>query len=173
VHVLYTALSSLIFLVLSCWLPWRTKYRAADAAAKEQAGQAFTGRYEANGLNSSISLVVDGGPGVRISEWISNGTDFLASPLLQPFGDLRLYPARLTMKGDDGITYHAYRFQGFRNGGERRQGDWWSEYNDWWLQVDYILYDNKGVDSFVIGFDQAGLVQSVLPVALGIALYRA
>lgn len=92
---------------------------------------------------------------------------------MKSFGDLRLYPAGLTTKGDDGITYRAYRFQGFRNGGERRQGDWWSEYNDWWLQVDYVLYDNKGVDSFVIGFDQAGVVQSVLPVALGVALYRA
>lgn len=97
----------------------------------------------------------------------------MARPILSSFGDLRLYPTQLTAKGNNGITYHAYRYQGFRNHGERRPGDWWSQYNDWWVQVDYTLYDNRGADAFVIGFNEAGYVQSVEPMVLRTTLYRA
>lgn len=40
------------------------------------------------------------------------------------------------------------------------------------MQVDYTLYDNRGVDAFVIGFNEAGYVQSVEPMVLRTTLYR-
>lgn len=102
---------------------------------------------------------------------ISNGVDFLHNDFLGGFDTFRLFPTKLTYD-EGGITYFAYRMEMGRNGGEPALGDWWSEFNDQWLQVDNSIYNNLATDAFVIGFDASGIVQSVASQALRTTMYR-
>jgi hypothetical protein len=69
-----TGLHIMTSLIADAFLP------AVEAAAKDEAAAAFAGTYKAtNGLNSSISIVTDGFPGLGVQSWISNGTDAFAS----------------------------------------------------------------------------------------------
>lgn len=148
-------------------------FRAAEAAAKEQARASFTGTFAARRLNSSITLSVDDGPGVLISQWTSNSTNFLANFYYQNYDDFRLYPTTLTYKpAHDTLTYHKYHLVSLANGGEPVTGDPWSEFNDYWLQLDGPDYNNLAADAFVVGIDGTGRVMSVESQALRAVYYR-
>lgn len=85
----------------------KTLLPAIDRIGQAQAVSRYAGTYKsAAPLNSSIQLTVDDGPGLRIANWISNGSD-----ILQEYGsffhppstgiddvvvDARLYPTGLT-----------------------------------------------------------------------------
>ncbi|KAK4943422.1 hypothetical protein LTR10_016913 [Elasticomyces elasticus] len=146
-------------------------YKAAEAAAKEQAQVAFTGTFRSTDRNSSITLAVDGGPGVSIKQWISNSTDFLANEWLASYDDFRLYPTNLKTQAD-GMTYYKYHLESLSSNGEPITGDPWSELNDYWVSVDELIYNNLATDAFVIGFDQNGIVQSVSSQALRTTMLR-
>jgi hypothetical protein len=76
---------------------------AAELAAKEEAEAHFVGTFIAplgSGLNTSITLVTDDYPALRVSKFVSNGTDLLALAVSQAsppatYTDLRLYPNEL------------------------------------------------------------------------------
>ncbi|KAI1609311.1 putative penicillin-binding protein [Exophiala viscosa] len=146
-------------------------YNAAEQAAKEQARVAFTGTFKSTDRNSSITLGVDGGPGVVVQQWISNGTDFLANEWLASYNDFRLYPTNLKTQAD-GLTYYKYHLNFLASNGEPVTGDPWSELNDYWLEVDELIYNDLATDAFVIGFDQDGIVQSVSSQALRTNMLR-
>ncbi|KIW11614.1 hypothetical protein PV08_10916 [Exophiala spinifera] len=149
-----------------------TFYKAAEAAAKEQARRAFTGTFRSSDRNSSITLAVDGGAGVKVEQWTSNGTDFLTQEYLASFHDFRLFPTELSTEAD-GLTYYKYHLDSFVNpDGEPFTGDPWAEYNDYWIQIDENIYDNLSTDAFVIGFDTDGVVQSVASQALRTTMLR-
>ena len=148
-----------------------SQYKAAEAAAKEQARTAFTGTFRSTDRNSSITLGVDGGPGVVIQEWTSNSTDFLANFILGNFYDFRIYPTELSIE-QDGLTYYKYQMIQLPDNGEPATGDPWSELNDAWYALDSISYNNLATDAFVIGFDQSGIVQSVESQALRTTMVR-
>lgn len=114
---------------------------------------------------------MDGGPGVVVQQWISNGTDFLANEYLAAYDDFRLYPTNLKSEAD-GLTYYKYHLNTLTSNGEPVTGDPWSEYNDYWLEIDEDIYNNLATDAFVIGFDQGGIVQSVESQALRTAMLR-
>ncbi|KAK5451815.1 hypothetical protein LTS15_007538 [Exophiala xenobiotica] len=148
-------------------------YRAAEAAAKEQAKNAFTGTFKSTDRNSSITLAVDGGPGVKVEQWISNGTNFLTQEYLASYADFRLFPTDLSIQADDGLTYYKYHLNTLiEPNGEPVTGDPWAEFNDYWIQVDQAIYNNLATDAFVIGFDNDGAVQSVSSQALRTAMLR-
>ena len=148
------------------------QYPAAEAAAKEKAQRAFSGTFAAKDRNSSITLTVDGGPGVTITNWVSNGTDFLAG-ILAPYSDFRLYPTELSAStGDDGLTYYLYHLNSLQQNGEPFTQDFWSPYNNEWIMVDALDYNNLATDAFTIGFDKQGVVQSVRCQALRSDMYR-
>ncbi|KAL6252772.1 hypothetical protein RBB50_000491 [Rhinocladiella similis] len=147
-------------------------YKAAEAAAKEQARRAFTGTFRSTDRNSSITLAVDGGAGVKVQQWTSNGTDFLTQEYLANYHDFRLFPTELSTEAD-GLTYYKYHLDTFINpDGEPFTGDPWAEYNDYWIQIDSNIYDNLSTDAFVIGFDKDGIVQSVASQALRTSMLR-
>ncbi|KAK5050904.1 hypothetical protein LTR84_003463 [Exophiala bonariae] len=146
-------------------------YQAAEAAAKEQAKTAFTGTYQSSSGNSSITLAVDGGPGVAVTSWTSNGVNFLDTVLLSSYNSLRLYPTkRKTEK--DGIEYYGYHLELLPNNGEPTTADFWNHLDEWWIQMDTLIYNNLATDAFTIGFDKDGIVQSVASQALRTILYR-
>jgi hypothetical protein len=81
---------------------------AVEMAAKEEAEARFVGTFSAphgSGLNTSITFVIDDYPGLRVSKFVSNGTDqlaTLAASLASPpatYTDLRLYPNDLYHDG--------------------------------------------------------------------------
>ena len=58
------------------------------------------------------------------------------------------------------------------NGGEPVTGDPWSEFNEYWFQVDGPDYNNLTTDAFIVGFDASGVVQSLASQALRATYYR-
>lgn len=122
-----------------------------------------------------MELAVDDGPGVVVTKWISNGTDFLNANLyLSGWNDSRLYPTKLSATTDihTGITYRSY-FAEFRpNRGKPQTAGLWPEINDYWFVLDNWIYDNKATDALIVGFDQHGMVQSIQSDALRVTLYR-
>lgn len=95
---------------------------------KDQAKETFTGTYRAsNGLNSSVTLEVNEGPGVHVTSWISNGTEMMTNLYLSAYAEFRLVPSDLKYE-ENGITYHKYILQALFNeyGEENRGGDFWS-----------------------------------------------
>ena len=140
-------------------------YNAAEEAAKEQARAAFTGTFKASELNSSIKFAVDDGPGVVITDWISNGTDFLANAFLYPSNDFRLYHTGLSIVHDE-LMWYKYQLSALPNGGEPGMDLTWNENNARWIWGDSASYGNLGTQAFLIGFDSNGVVQSVGSQAL-------
>ena len=113
---------------------------------------------------------MDGGPGVIITEWISNGTDFLADNILLPTTDLRLYPTDL-VRTDGDITYRAYRLI-LSYGRQPVTVGLFPEANDYWLSIDSGIYNNQPIDGFVVAFNKDGVVQSVFSDGLQVNLPR-
>jgi hypothetical protein len=129
--------------------------------------------YRATDRNSSITLDVDGGPGVAVTQWISNGTDFLHNSFISPYGDdARLYPTKLSTKALDDLTYWTYHLNVLSAKGEPDGKDPWAESNDYWYQVDSFNYNNLATDAFIVGFDDDGIVQNVRSQALRSTMYR-
>jgi len=141
---------------------------AAEAASKNQATQAFTGFFKASAIISSITIGVDGGTGVVATSWVSNGSELIGSDFVtqQP----RFYPTNL-VRQQDGIEYRAYRGNLFIPTAPAKTG-LFSEYNDFWFEVDAEIYNNQPIDTFVAGFDANGVVQSIYPDALKVTLTR-
>lgn len=148
-----------------------TQYPAAEAAAKAKSKNAFSGTFAAKDRNSSITLTVDGGPGVAITNWVSNSTNFLGG-IFAPYSDFRLYPTELTSTGSDGLTYYIYHLNSLQNGGEPFTQDFWSVFNNEWIMLDTLDYNNLATDAFTIGFDKNGVVQSVRCQALRVDMVR-
>ncbi|KAE9373918.1 putative penicillin-binding protein [Stipitochalara longipes BDJ] len=146
---------------------------AIEAAAKDQASQSFTGTFSSSNINSSITLSVDTGPGVLITSWISNSSNFLSqsSPFF-PGSNLRLYPTNLVSPPDaNGTIFRAYRAV-LANSRVPGTTGLWPETNDWWLEVDSTDYDDQPMDGFVIGFGEDGMVQTVSNDALRVVLEK-
>ncbi|KAH8703424.1 putative penicillin-binding protein [Talaromyces proteolyticus] len=147
-------------------------YTAAEAAAKQQASNAFTGTFKSTDRNSSITLAVDGGPGVVIKQWISNSTNFLNNEFYAEFNDFRLYPTDLKMWSSEGLTYYKFHMDCLTRNGAPISSDPWSEYNDYWFQLDGLSYNLLAPDAFVVGFDENGIVQSLASQALRTTMVR-
>jgi hypothetical protein len=113
---------------------------------------------------------VDGGPGVLITGWVSNCTDFFLNNIIIPTVDLRIYPTDL-VRVDGDNTYRAYRLIFASSRGPDTVG-LFPEANDYWLSVDGGIYNNQPIDGFVIAFDKDGVVQSVYSDALVVNLTR-
>jgi len=144
----------------------------AEAAAKQQARNAFTGTFKASDRNSSMTLAVDEGPGVSITAWTSNNTEISQSTPYFAGHDLRMYPTEL-FTIENGITYFSYRGLFLTNSGQPYPDGLFNELNDPWLGVDNWVYGNQATDSFVVGIDGDGIVQSVHSAALRVTMMRA
>ncbi|KAH8691668.1 beta-lactamase/transpeptidase-like protein [Talaromyces proteolyticus] len=147
-------------------------YPAAETATKEKSEKAFTGTFAANDRNSSITLAIEGGLGVAITSLVSNGTDFLTG-ILAAYSDFRLYPTEQhTSRGRDGLTFYLYHLNSLQQNGEPFTQDFSAVFNNEWLMVDSLNYINLATDTFTIGFDKQGVVQSVRCQALRSTMYR-
>jgi hypothetical protein len=143
-------------------------YPALAAAAKEEANAIYAGTFQdPTGINSSVTIVTDCRPGLGVTQWIFNGTDFLSTSatILQPsetvtFG-IRLYPTGLKTTTAGQITRTAWRAvydiptpaaTGPSSGSCAT-----------WASVDLFTYGGIGFDEFVFNLESEGRAVSVEP----------
>jgi hypothetical protein len=174
-----TALYLLADMVTETLLP------AAEEAARKQAQATYAGQYEApssSGLNSSIVITTDSQPGLRIMQWISNGTDMLQElagvtsalssrpPPSHQYLDFRLWPNE-RYAPDSGKVGFTATWQLLP-----QVVDTASAFDlscGAWAGVDGITYGNIGIEQFVIGVDEElKNAKWVAPLALRVKLDR-
>lgn len=146
---------------------------AFEQMAKNQAGRRFAGTYalEDGASNSSITLVTDDEPGLKITEWISNsvnmGQAFAAKAGLQDTPSLlsmRLQPTSLKSPGR--VSFSAV-IQGLSE--QTASGPMLSACLTW-LELDSYIYGNVGMPEFEFNLNELGDVVSLTPRALRITL---
>ena len=152
---------------------------ALEEAAREQAMMNFAGRYisEDPALNSSITIALqDSLPGLGITNWISNNTDFIEAYVATLQGapqpgesfDLRLYPMELADNGQvaframlDINVAQAATYQSFLPSCTS------------WADMDTPTYGNVGFDDVTFNVDPVtGRAQSINLKALRATLRR-
>jgi hypothetical protein len=146
-----------------------------DSLARTQAQEKYAGRYvSSNSSNdAALTLTVDDGPGLKISEWKNLGKDMLLAFETVLFQgpqtngtlilDTRIYPSGIDNR---------WRVQFEKVTGQK---DWTlsSTSCDTWAKVDQFRYARKPVDEveFVVGKD--GIIHGMELPGLRAALQRA
>ena len=161
-HLIVASLADLISNIL---IP------ALDESAKEEARQRFTGTYAlTQGINSSITISTDDGPGLVVTSWVSNLTDmFETFAYLQGVPDssllsIRLYPTDLKSLGR--MSFRALMQQIAAD----RESSVFAGSCATWQLVGFQIYGNVATDEFVFELDENGDAVSVSPRVLRISL---
>lgn len=145
----------------------QTMLPVLDRLAREQTRQNLGGTYKPARAQSNTSITVsldDKTPGLLVTEWISNGTDLIATLGMlaqsqgETLGSLSLYPTNLaSRKGVEGNgTRHAFRAiietEPTKSDAPRLS----DPYAIAWLLADAFQYGGIGVDDFVFTLDGEG-----------------
>lgn len=157
-----------------------TLVSALETEAAAEASLNIAGEYTApasSGLNSSMTLSVNPtlGYGLSVTNWISNGTDFLHDTW-SFFGvdELSLFPTGLTTTMDDGIYQSAFRAtMGNSTQNTSHAGPASNLANKNWIGLDGEQYGGIGLDLFILTFNASGYATAVSPAALRVTLDRA
>ena len=143
--------------------------------AKGQANATFGGHYAASNLNSSLTISTDDQPGLKVTQWVSNGTANFPETLLGvdtstgQYVDFRLQPNQLypSNSGEVGFTatwqtLPAPIYTGPFNLNCLA-----------WGGGDSLTYGNVPVAQFVFQVDtKTGMATGVQPKALRVSLER-
>lgn len=147
---------------------------ALEDAAKEEANQRFSGTYSLkHGKNSSITLVTDDGPGLKVTSWINDNENILNSAaLLMRFGDasqinIRLQPTGLESPGQ--ISFRAIMTSPLLESPIKGP---FCLLCMTWVMADGQKYGNVAIDEFLFDVDDDGNAVSVSPRALRVSLPR-
>ncbi|KAL4974595.1 beta-lactamase/transpeptidase-like protein [Aspergillus desertorum] len=150
---------------------------ALDAAGKEEAAPRFTGTYASG--NDNLTIITDDGPGLKVTEWRSNGKDMLESlNTLQwegPYADIdvRLYPTGLHSPAQPGQTSAStVSFRSVVSYPVRVGAGPMTKTCLAWLAVDGQAYGSVGVDDFVFQIGEGGHAVQVSPRVLRTSLDR-
>lgn len=142
-----------------------------EQVGREQAKKRFTGTYTSSTLNSSLTLVIDGQPGLKVTQWISNGTDLKGTLFVDALlgSDFRLIPNELygLESGKIGFTgvYQVPKTKASNN-----STDFFLECASW-FGVSSLTYGNIGLEQFVFEINGGnGDARSVASKALRIEM---
>lgn len=159
---------------------------AVTAAAKSSAASKFSGVYQAPAnvttgkfnrpLNSSITITTDAKPGLSVSQWFSNGTDFRNNAIAlqltyQPvIPSIRLYPGGIY--ADESTGGKKIKFKGiFEDLSIGQQVDkMFSTDCGSWVGVESVLYASTSADDFIFHQDASGNVTGIELPSLRITL---
>lgn len=157
-------------MVLQAFVP------ALEQVSRDQACRAFCGKYYGT-ANSSLTLSVDDGPGLLVSDWISSGVDIKASG--QAYSDatnggqiksIRLYPTGLRSQkgaasGTTARTLVSYRalFEVVDPDADPDVPRIFDPNAGVWGEVDNLVYGTVAVDDFLFHLDQYGDTVAVEP----------
>ena len=156
---------------------------ALENTARVQAQAAFQGTYQSDdpAVNSSLTIVADDGlPGMAITSWISNGTNFFdaIATLVDAVGldfAFRVYPTNLAAFTAPGSKRVAFRIivqdvntfsSSIANPGIFSSGC------ETWVGVDARNYGNVGLDEVIFDVGEGGAVESVEVPSLRITLVK-
>ncbi|KAI5861567.1 beta-lactamase/transpeptidase-like protein [Durotheca rogersii] len=154
---------------------------AIEQAARAEAGAQYSGHYVAAdaGVNSSMTIETDALPGLSISQWFSNGTDFawIATVLQNQYYPvrprIRLYPSGLAGPGADGRgTRVAFKAMFEDADGPRLDGRMFSTECGTWVSIESVIYGSAAVDGLIFNVDPDGRVVSVTSPALRVTLNK-
>lgn len=137
---------------------------ALDDLARIQATNTYTGDYLAGGTNSSasISLIIDDGPGLKVSAWTNNGIDMLRSFDIVMLGsqpdnpvpaDVRLYPLGVDNRWRVGFLK--------QHGDEEKHGALRGSACMQWMEVDSVRYGKAPLDEVRFRVDNNGEVKEL------------
>ena len=147
---------------------------ALDEVARNQAFERFGGTYALtrDSSNSSITITADDGPGLVVSEWISNSVDMIGSLMtLQGVTDrsaigIRLQPSGLETPGRISFLAVIYSLPISEDAGPFI-GSCFS-----WILLESMVYGNVGLPEFEFALDHDGDATSLSPRALRVTLPR-
>lgn len=152
---------------------------ALDGVSQSQACDKFCGRYATAGaaVNSSLVLAVDDeGPGLLVTQWISNGVD--VRQVAQAYADatkggviesIRLYPTGLYASGKAAFRAVLQTVPSDFNSLIPRILD---PRASQWSAMDQLMYGEVAVDDFVFRLDGQGRAVAVEPRVLRQTLQR-
>ena len=155
---------------------------ALEQASREQATNNFAGDYRSPTVNSSISLAADSGPGLKLTRWISNGTDFLsptfAKALGAKFSGVRLFPANplptsTSMGGNSTAATTQMRWRASFEKQSLTDGSTFSDQCPQWADMTQVIYGGMLLSEFLfeVGGDE-GKATGVRIPALEVELKR-
>ena len=142
---------------------------ALETVTRDQAKANFAGHYLASNLNSSLTITVDDQPGLRVIQWITNGTQVFDDLGLNTTGtyiDFRLQPNFLYTGNEVGFTGTWSKMPALVYIGALDVNCLaWGEVGD-------LTYGNVGIGEFVFEVDATGKAVSVQLKALRITIER-
>ncbi|OTB01081.1 hypothetical protein M426DRAFT_223685 [Hypoxylon sp. CI-4A] len=153
---------------------------AIEQSARDEAGAVYSGHYvdADNKLNSSLTITTDDLPGLSITQWFSNGTDFawtatvLQNQYYPVTPRIRLYPSGLEGPAENGGKRVAFKAMFEDADGPRNNGKMFSTECGSWVSVESVIYASASVDELIFNLDADGKVVSVTSPALRVTLNK-
>ncbi|KAI1413840.1 beta-lactamase/transpeptidase-like protein [Hypoxylon sp. FL1857] len=153
---------------------------AVEEAARSEAGALYSGHYVSpdRKLNSSMTITTDKFPGLSITQWFSNGTDFawIATVLQNQYYPItpriRLYPSGLEGPSTDGGKRVAFKAMFEDADGPRNENKMFSTECGSWVSVESVIYGSAAMDELIFNLDSGGKVVSVTSPSLRITLNK-
>ncbi|KAI1373289.1 beta-lactamase/transpeptidase-like protein [Hypoxylon crocopeplum] len=180
-----------ISILLSGTLPGNAAFGFADIigepllpavleAARSEAGAIYSGHYvyPDNSVNSSMTITTDGLPGLSISQWFSNGTDFawiatvLQNQCYPITPRIRLYPSGLEGPAANGGKKVVFKAMFEDADGPRNDNKMFSTECGSWVTVESVIYASAAMDELIFNLDSTGKVISVTSPSLRATLNK-
>jgi hypothetical protein len=145
-----------------------------------EAKQKFAGTYKAESLNSSITFsavpLSKPEPGLKISSWVSNGTDL--TPLIKTLfsgENARLVPTIMSEGATGKIAFRSYTTKDIKpNVGIGASSSLFSSIYEVgnWLTLDSLLWGALATDLFIFDVEKDGKVKAVTPAAYRVKMEK-
>ncbi|KAI0844382.1 beta-lactamase/transpeptidase-like protein [Daldinia vernicosa] len=153
---------------------------AIEEAARAEAGAQYSGHYvyPSNKINSSMTITTDKLPGLSISQWFSNGTDFawIATVLQNQYSPvtprIRLYPSGLEGPAENGGKRVAFKAMFEDADAPRNDNKMFSTECGTWVSIESVIYGSAAVDELIFNVDSNGKVVSVTSPSLRVTLNK-
>ncbi|KAF2972831.1 hypothetical protein GQX73_g700 [Xylaria multiplex] len=152
---------------------------AVEEAARAEAGAIYSGHYvfaNTTQLNSSMTIKTDDQPGLSVSQWISNGTDFAWTSTVLQNGCVeyppRLYPAGLKAQGPNESEKIVFKAVFEDADAPSKATAMFSTDCATWINVASVIYGSAAMDELIFDVDSEGKVISVTSPSLRVTLNK-
>ncbi|KAJ3566853.1 hypothetical protein NPX13_g6978 [Xylaria arbuscula] len=154
---------------------------AVEEAARAEADASFSGHYafaNTSQLNSSMTIQTDDQPGLSVSQWISNGTDFLWTSTILQSGyfpltpRIRLYLTGLESPTSDGGKRVVFKAVFEDADAPSQASAMFSTDCATWINVASVIYGSAAMDELVFEVDSQGKATSITSPSLRVTLDR-
>ncbi|KAI0967244.1 beta-lactamase/transpeptidase-like protein [Xylaria arbuscula] len=152
---------------------------AIEEAARAEAGAIYNGHYAFTNLtqlNSSMTIETDDQPGLKVSQWISNGTDFayistvLQNGYLPLTPRIRLYPTGLEGQSSSGGKRVVFKAVFEDADAPSQAAVMFSTDCATWINVASVIYGSAAMDELIFDMDATGKVNSITSPSLRVTL---